>query len=91
MTVISFSLNDPEQKEAVEAVFARQAGRLENFLSRDGAGSQSFSDYQIEGGALPHLKLYDRRGRLRKTFSGGQSPIDPGKIDAAVEELLNEP
>ena len=90
LTVISFSVDDPDQEEAVKAVLARQGGRLENLLSRDGAGAQSFSDYQIEGGALPHLKLYDRRGKLRKTFSGGQSPIDPRKIDAAVEELLRE-
>ena len=51
LTVISFSLDDPDQDEAVKAVLTRQAGRLENFLSRNGAGSQSFSDYQIEGGA----------------------------------------
>ena len=90
LTVISFSLDDPDKTEAVKVVLTRQAGTLENFLSRDGAGSQSFSDLQIEDGALPHLKLYDRRGKLRKTFSGGGSPIDARKIDAAVEELLSE-
>ncbi len=91
LTVISFSLNDPSDTAAVKAVLARRAGSLENnFLSRDGGGSQSFGDYEIEDGALPHLKLYDRRGKLRKTFSSGGAAIDARKLDAAVEELLGE-
>ena len=91
LTVIAFSMDDPKSMKAVEAVLARQAGILEtNFLSRDGAGSQSFADYAIEDGALPHVKLYDRRGKLRKTFSSGGASLDARKIAAAVEELLTE-
>ena len=49
--------------------------------------------FDIQGGALPHYKLYDRTGRLRHTFA-----LDPTadrqftlqEIDAAVEQLLAE-
>jgi len=59
----------------------------------EGNAEKTFMDFIIEGGALPHYKLYDHRGKLRKTFA-----VDPlaerqfslDDVDAAVEELLAE-
>jgi thiol-disulfide isomerase/thioredoxin len=93
LTVVSLSMDDPERQAAVEEFLARQDAavtEMEHFISRDGAGPQPFGDYQITGGALPHLKLYDRQGKLRKLFGGDGGPIDPRQVDRAVEGLLGE-
>jgi hypothetical protein len=48
-------------------------------------------EFAIDGGALPHYKLYDRRGRLSRTFSTdpeSDQQFSTDDIDAAVAELL---
>ena len=62
---------------------------LENFINRDGASAESFDAYGI-GSGLPHLQLYDRGGKLRKTFAADALPIDFRQIKRAVDELLDE-
>ncbi len=89
LSVITVSMDDSDQTAAVQDFLQRQQATSENFINRDGAGSQSFDEYQIPSG-LPHLKLYDRRGKLRKTFAAGASPVDARQIQRAVEELLDE-
>ena len=44
--------------------------------------------FGIADGALPHVRIYDAEGRLRKTFTSGGRMIDPKEIESAVEELL---
>ncbi len=62
---------------------------LENFINRDGASAESFEAYGIRSG-LPQLRLYDRRGKLRKTFAADALPLDARQVERAVEELLDE-
>jgi thiol-disulfide isomerase/thioredoxin len=90
LTVVSLSMDDPDQLAAVQKFLGRKGGDLQNFIDRGGGASQSFADYKIDNGALPHLKLYDRQGKLRKTFSSGEHQIDARQIDNTVEELLGE-
>ena len=89
LTVISLSLDDPDHAAAVQAFLKRQNAALENFINRDGASAELFAAYRIQSG-LPHLQLYDRRSKLRKTFAAGALPIDARQIERTVEELLDE-
>jgi hypothetical protein len=49
--------------------------------------------FAIDGGALPHYKLYDRHGQLRHTFAldpSASEQFTSEDIDAAVVALLME-
>jgi len=85
LAVISVSLDDPQQRSDVEAFLREQGAHFENFLSRHGTGSRSMEVFDIEGG-VPHLKLYGRDGKLKKTFQSAS--IDPDEVDREVEKLL---
>jgi thiol-disulfide isomerase/thioredoxin len=86
LQVISVSFNEPEEQPAVLAFLERMHADFPNLVSRYGTGTKSMETFQIEGG-IPCLKLYDREGRLRKTF-GADDPPAPEQIDRAVEALL---
>jgi len=89
LAVISVSFDDPEDDQASVLDFlTSQGAHFENFISRHGAGPKSAEAFEIENGTLPHFKLYDRKGVLRKTF--GEEPFEVEEIDRAVEELLAE-
>ena len=90
LTVISFSLDDPESESAVLRFLTANGAAIGNFISPYGVGPEMFEAFQIDGGALPHFKLYDRDGKLHKTFSSGEEPVDPQQIDRAIEKLLGE-
>ncbi len=91
LTVISVSLDDPDDDRAAALEFlTSQGATFENFISTYGVGPQAFEAFEIDNGALPHFKLYDRDGKLHKVFASGEEPIDPQQIDRAVEELLDE-
>ena len=57
--------------------------------SDHGAGTQSIEAFELDG-PLPQMKLYDRRGRLEKSFGGESGEVDLQQLDRAVEELLGE-
>ncbi len=58
-----------------------------------GATDLIASRFDLDGGALPHFKLYDRKGNLQRKFvmnlETGEG-FDPKEIDVAVEKLLAE-
>ncbi len=89
LSVVSLSFDDPDRQAVVQDFLKRQDAELENFINRDGAAAESFEAYRIPSG-LPQLQLYDRRGKLRKTFAAGALPIEERQIERAVEELLGE-
>lgn len=93
LAVMSVSMNDPTERDAIVAFLERQtAGRVENLISQYGSGPRSMDQFEIPGGALPCYKLYDRTGKLRYTF--GVDPAGPAftlaEVDTRVEELLAE-
>ena len=93
LRVVSLSLDEPGDQRAVEEFLQQQGvatAGMENFISRDGVGPQVIEDYEITGGAIPHLKLYDRHGKLRQTFPDDQGHLSPQQIELAVEKLLDE-
>ncbi len=87
LVVISVSLDAPEAESAVLAFLKKRGATFENFLSRYGAGMESFEKFNLPG-TLPQLQLFDREGNLRHTFPPAQSAPDTEALDAAVRELL---
>jgi thiol-disulfide isomerase/thioredoxin len=93
LAVITVSLDDPDSAAAVQR-FLRQhlvgkdAEGVQNFLGAYGVGSEAFTAFDIGDGALPHVKLYGRDGRLLQSFLSGGGAIDPQKIEAAAAAAL---
>ncbi len=89
LVVVTVSLDDPDARPAVQAFLDRQGSSdAQDLLSSYGAGSTAFSAFGITDGALPHLRLYDRQGSLRSTFSSGGKPIKAEEIERSVERLF---
>ena len=93
VVVVSLACDDGDKTDEILSFLREHDATFKNLRSVHGAEEKTFEDFAIDGGALPHYKLYDRKGALRKTFA-----IDPDKdtqfsladIDAAVEDLLAE-
>jgi thiol-disulfide isomerase/thioredoxin len=93
LVVVSFACDDADKEEEILTFLREQQATFKNLRGVDGANETTFDDFQIAGGALPHYKLYDRKGKLSKTFA-----VDPEAehqfsledIDAAVQKLLAE-
>jgi thiol-disulfide isomerase/thioredoxin len=85
LAVIAVGLDDEKKRaEEIDDLTSRGA-TFEAYLSKYGGSADAMVRFGIEDSTLPNLKLYDRRGRLVKTFSG---VIDPAGIDRAVEAAL---
>jgi thiol-disulfide isomerase/thioredoxin len=91
LRVVSVCLDEPQnQQNALNFLRDKQAS-FDNLLSKYGGGPAAMKAFNVEGGALPHYKLFDREGQLRETFS-----LDPAAavqfttadIEAAVVDLL---
>ena len=90
LAVISVSLNEPDEQEAVLQFLRKKGATFENYISQYGGSDQSYDAFEISTGALPHYKLYDQQGNLARTFVSGDPDrvYRPEDIDAAIEELL---
>jgi len=87
LAVISVSFDDPDEDQSKVLKFlTEKAATFDNFISPHGVGSKSFEAFEIGDDGIPHFKLFDRQGKLRKTFAGDE----PQEIDLAIEELLGE-
>jgi thiol-disulfide isomerase/thioredoxin len=91
LTVISLSIDEPGEREAVLTFLTEQNAAFENFLGTYGLGTEATEAFEY-GGEVPFYKLYDRKGALRYQFSGdprdGIEPID--SMDQRITELLAE-
>lgn len=91
LAVVSVSMNEPKEREAVLAFLRRQQADIDNLLPRYGAGSEFLEAFDLRGD-VPFYKLYDRQGNLRYTFSGDPEGIENceaiERIDQRVLELL---
>jgi hypothetical protein len=76
-------------------VLASKGGEAQgtHYISRQGGSSASMDAFEITGGALPHYKLYDRSGKLRRTFAldpSAEKQFTHEDVSAAASELLSE-
>jgi len=88
LVVVSISLDDPSDDSAVQRFLIEKGADFPSFISRFGASATSAEVFNIEGGGIPYLRLYNRQGEPLRSF-GGDKPFDPLEIDQAVEEALN--
>jgi len=88
LVVITVSLDDPADGEPARKFLDRSGAVTENYLSSYGVGPEAMTAFGIADGALPHVRIYDAEGRLRKTFASGGRMVDPKEIESVVEELL---
>jgi thiol-disulfide isomerase/thioredoxin len=88
LSVITVSLDDPDNAAAVRKFLAQNTATAENFLSPYGVGPAAFKAFGIDDGALPHVHIYDRQGKLARTFQSGGKTIDAKKIKRTLEKLL---
>jgi len=94
LAVVTLSLDDPANTDEVRKVlFRKGTGGLTNLISEYHSGSESVDAFEVPGGALPHYKLYDRKGELRQTFAldpAAKKQFTTADVDRAVEKLLAE-
>jgi thiol-disulfide isomerase/thioredoxin len=93
LATISVSCDDAEKEAEALQFLKRSEAHFENFVSTAGSDEETFVGLEIEGGALPHYKLYDRAGKLRYTFGSdptAEKQFTSEDIDARVKELLAE-
>ena len=91
LVVLTMSLDDEEEKEQAMTFLKSANSTVGNFMST--LGGASYDAFNIPGNSLPHYKIFDRKGELRKTFAvdaAANKGIDPADIDKTVEELLTE-
>lgn len=91
LVVLTMSLDDEEEKDQAMTFLKSANSTVSNFMST--LGGASYDAFNIPGHSLPHYKIFDRKGELRKTFAVdavANKGIDPADIDQTVEELLAE-
>jgi thiol-disulfide isomerase/thioredoxin len=88
LAVIAVAFDEEEKRADVADILASGGATFETYLSKYGGSADSVVRFQIDDSTLPHLRLYDRRGGLVKTFRG---VTDPAEIDRAVEAALRGP
>lgn len=72
LVLMSLSFDDPEDEETPEMVMKflkKQNATFENYISKLDLEQDGAEAFEIEGCSLPHYKLYDRSGKLLRTFS----------------------
>lgn len=84
LAVVSVSMDEPEDQEQVLQFLSAKQARFDNLISAYGVGMESFEAFEITDGAIPHYKVYDRRGKLRHMANSNEG------IEQVIEPLLNE-
>ncbi len=94
LNVVTLSFDDPSKIDAINNLLTTKGGEAgTHFIYKYGGGSKAMDEFEITGGALPHYKLFDRTGKLRRTFAldpTAQKQFTTDDIDQAVNELLSE-
>lgn len=91
LVVVSIACDAKDKIGEIVRFVEEQKATFKHLRAAHGDDEQTFTEFEIDGGALPHYKLFDRKGKLAKTFA-----IDPvadkqftlADIDVAVVELL---
>ncbi len=90
-TVLTVSMNEPQEKTAVDAFLRRQNAAMDNLLTEYGAGAAFVEAFEIPG-EIPYYLLIDQNGTIRHRFSGEPQGMKDceglDRIPARIEELL---
>ncbi len=92
LAVIGVSLDDDEVHEDVVKFLTEQQATFDNLRSKTGASDESFEAFDVPGGTLPCLRLFDREGKVLKTFAiapDADKQFTDEDIAEAVKAALN--
>lgn len=96
LAVVTLDFDDPDAIEQVRTTLAGVGANLANVTNlqcEQGSSPAAMAAFEITSGALPHYKLVDRAGKLRRTFEldpASERQFTPADIDAVVTTLLAE-
>jgi thiol-disulfide isomerase/thioredoxin len=91
LTVVSVSMDspDPKDQEKVLHFLQQQNAQIINLANRMDDSEAAFGAFDIDGGALPHYKIFDRKGNPGRKFGGDPDhPFDEKDIEEAVVAVL---
>ncbi|HUE12929.1 MAG TPA: redoxin family protein, partial [Planctomycetaceae bacterium] len=83
LTVVSVSMDspDPKDQEKVLHFLQQQNAQIINLANRMDDSEAAFGAFDIDGGALPHYKIFDRKGNPGRKFGGDPDhPFDEKDI-----------
>jgi thiol-disulfide isomerase/thioredoxin len=91
LAVVSVSLDDEAEEPQALEFLQKQKATFDNLRVKSGGEDETFEQFEIRSGAIPHLKLYDRTGKIHRVFD-----VDPtadkqftsDDVEQAVRELL---
>ena len=84
VAVVSVSMDEPADEESVRAFLQNAGAEFENLISKYGVGQEGFEAFEITDGAIPHYKVYDQAGELRRAASSNEG------LEELIEQLLDE-
>jgi len=87
VALITVSLDEPDQREAVLAFLTEHNATSHNLISQFGPNGPSFDKFGIENGAIPAIHIFDRHGNLIEKLSSGD-PTQPAFTIADLEKAL---
>jgi thiol-disulfide isomerase/thioredoxin len=93
LIAISMSMDSPDAsyQKKIREFLIQQNSQIKNFANRLEDTDAAFTALGIDGGALPHYKIYGRNGKLMKKFGGDPDhPFDEADIERAVVAALQE-
>lgn len=87
LAVIGVAMDDDDDHEEVVKFLTKQHATFDNLRSKDGKSDESFESFEVPGGALPCLRLFDREGKVIKTFAFDEN-ADKQFTDEDVAEAV---
>lgn len=90
LAVISVSCDEAGGRQGALEFLREKQADFANYIATN--GMDAIESFDIEGGALPYYRIYDRQGKLVKGF--GPDPekgISPEEIEAMVKQALDQP
>ena len=86
LIVISVCMDAKDSKEKAIKFLKSQAADIVNLGSTLEDEEESYLAFEIDGGLIPHYKIFDTEGKLVEKISGDQK----AKIDAAIMKALRK-
>lgn len=85
LVVITMCMDDKDDKaDALEFLQKKKAACV-NLMSSDGGEEEAMKKYGVNGGAIPHYKVYNRRGTEAHTFGADpEKSFSHKDVEAAI-------
>ncbi|QDT97041.1 TlpA family protein disulfide reductase [Gimesia aquarii] len=94
LSVISVSMDDSDEdtEKAVLKFLESKDAQMINLLATAAKDQDPMDTFEIEGGALPNYRIYDRAGKLVETFASDNPDnlFTQAQIKAAIEKTLKQ-